>query len=147
MGELDGKNGARVAEVERLLASSSPVVVTDNIWGALWSKLIIIFALAKAGSVAKWTGYYWLAGLTVLVSFLTLLSFVKVQRYALQGEVKPELAGVREVPGWMCAAMIILAVVCFGAGVLCPFIQSDLFEPAREALMTGLTYSRLALGG
>ena len=116
-------------------------------FNGFWSKLIIIFALAQAGGVTGRTGYFWLAGLTVLVSFLTLLSFVKVQRYVLQGEVKPELAGVREVPGWMCAAMIILAVVCLGAGVLCPFIQGDLFEPAREALLTGLAYSRLALGG
>ena len=118
-------------------------------FNGFWSKLIIILALAKAGHQLNNTGYYWLAGMTVLVSFLTLLSFVKVQRYALQGELKPENAGVREVPGWMCTAMIVLAVVCVATGVFCPLIQADLFEPARDALMETLTYasSVLALGG
>ena len=109
-------------------------------FSGFWSKLIIIMALAKAG-------HLWLMGMTVLVSFLTLLSFVKVQRYVLHGEAKPENAGVREVPAWMCAAMIMLAVVCLGGGVLCPLIQGDLFEPARDALLGGLAYARMALGG
>jgi len=83
------------------------------------------------------------------VSFLTLLMFIKVQRQVLQGELKPANSGIREVPAWMCAAMILLAAVCVGAGVLCPLIQADLFEPARDVLMSGLTYARtvLALGG
>ena len=122
-------------------------------FNGFWSKLIIILALARAGAGAgagTGTGnvaYYWLAGLTVLVSFLTLVSFVKVQRYVLQGEVKPNLANVREVPGWMCAGMVMLAAVCLGAGILCPMIQESLFEPARDALMGGLVYAKLALGG
>jgi len=109
-------------------------------FNGFWSKLIIILALAKAG-------YFWLAGMTVVVSFLTLLSFVKVQRYVLEGEVKPELAKVREVPAWMCAAMILLATVCFLAGIAYPLIEGDLFDPAREALMNGLGYARMVLGG
>jgi len=109
-------------------------------FNGFWSKLIIILALAQAG-------YFWLAGMTVLVSFLTLLSFVKVQRYVLHGAEKSEHASVREVPAWMCAAMVMLAVVCFGAGVLCPVIQGDLIEPARNALLAGLEYGRMVLGG
>jgi len=116
-------------------------------FNGFWSKLIIILALAQAGRF--WAGYYWLAGFAVLVSFLTLLMFIKVQRQVLQGELKPANSGIREVPAWMCAAMILLAAVCVGAGVLCPLIQADLFEPARDVLMSGLTYARtvLALGG
>ncbi|MHA1180087.1 MAG: complex I subunit 5 family protein [Alphaproteobacteria bacterium] len=109
-------------------------------FNGFWSKLIIILALAQAG-------YYWLAGLTVLVSFLTLLSFVKVQRYVLQGELKPENANVREVPVWMCAAMIILATVCVGAGLLFPVIKGQLFAPAGEALRETLGYAQAVLGG
>jgi len=114
-------------------------------FNGFWSKLIIVLALAQAGRF--WSGYYWLAGMTVLVSFLTLLSFVKVQRYALQGESKPPAAGAREVPVSMCLAMVILAVVCVGAGILCPLIQGDLLEPARDALFTGLRYANMVLGG
>lgn len=109
-------------------------------FNGFWSKLIIILALAQAG-------YYWLAGLTVLVSFVTLLSFVKVQRYVLQGELKPENANVREVPVWMCAAMIILATVCIGAGLLFPVIKGQLFAPAAEALRGTLAYAQAVLGG
>jgi len=122
-------------------------------FNGFWSKLIIILALARAGAgnaaaeVPGNVAYYWLAGLTVLVSFLTLVSFVKVQRYALQGEANPEHANVREVPGWMCAGMVILAAVCLGAGILCPFIQGSLFEPARDVLISGLYYAQLAMGG
>ena len=109
-------------------------------FNGFWSKLIIILALAQAG-------HLWLAGMTVLVSFLTLLSFVKVQRYALHGELKPENETVREVPGWMCAAMILLAIVCVGAGVLCPLIQGGLLEPAGEALLEGWAYAGTVFGG
>jgi len=116
-------------------------------FNGFWSKLLIILALARAGSVTGIGGYYWLAGLTVLVSFLTLLSFVKVQRYVLQGEVQPENTTVREVPAWMCTAMVLLAGVCLGVGVLVPLIQGDLIEPARDALLQGLTYGRMVLGG
>jgi len=114
-------------------------------FNGFWSKLVIILALAQAGRF--WSGHYWLAGLTVLVSFLTLLSFVKVQRYVLQGESKPLAAVAREVPASMCLAMILLAAVCVGAGVLCPLIQGGLVEPAREALFTGLKYAGVVLGG
>ena len=115
-------------------------------FSGFWSKLIIIIALAKAGAVTGNNSYFWLAGMTVLVSLLTLVSFVKVQRYALQGEVKAENANVREVPGWMCSAMIVLAAVCLGAGVLYPVVQADLFQPAHDALMGGLDYARAVLG-
>lgn len=108
-------------------------------FNGFWSKLVIILALAKAGR-------YWLAGMTVLVSFLTLLSFVKVQRYALEGELKPENANAREAPAWMCAAMVALAAVCVGAGLLFPVFEADLFRPAQEALQGGLDYARAVLG-
>ena len=109
-------------------------------FNGFWSKLLIILALAKGG-------FIWLAGMTVAVSFLTLLSFAKAQRYVLEGEVKPELEGVREAPSWMCVAMVMLAAVCVGAGVLFPLIQGGLFQPAQDALMGGLSYARTALGG
>ncbi|MBE3070668.1 MAG: NADH/ubiquinone/plastoquinone (complex I), partial [Planctomycetes bacterium] len=56
-----------------------------------WSKLIIILALVLAG-------YYTLAAVTVAVSFLTLLSFAKVQRYVLGGEPSAAVATAHEVP-------------------------------------------------
>jgi len=109
-------------------------------FSGFWSKLIIIMAVYKAG-------FPFLAVMTVVVSFLTLLSFVKVQRYVLHGPVPAALERVREVPVGMCVAMILLAVVCVGAGLLCPLIQGELFEPARDVLVRGIGAVQVALLG
>jgi formate hydrogenlyase subunit 3/multisubunit Na+/H+ antiporter MnhD subunit len=81
------------------------------------------------------------------VSFLTLVSFVKVQKYSLFGALPDRLSGVREVSTVMCIAMIMLAVACIGLGVLSPFVLNGLVAPARDALMDGQSYIRLVLGG
>jgi 2-dehydropantoate 2-reductase len=41
IGELDGRVTPRVQWLADMLRSSVPVEVTDNIWGQLWSKLIV----------------------------------------------------------------------------------------------------------
>ena len=109
-------------------------------FNGFWSKLIIILALARAG-------HLFLASLTVAVSFVTLLYFVKVQRYVLHGELHPEHANVREVPVGMCTAMILLAIVCIGAGVLAPVLIPGLLDPARNALMDGVKTALVVFGG
>jgi len=110
-------------------------------FNGFWSKLIIIIAVVQAG-------HYVLGGMTVLVSFMTLVSFIKVQRYILQGDLPSALAGkTKEVPLLMCAAMILLAVVCFGAGIFCYLARGELLDPARDVLAGGLRYVHLVLGG
>ena len=90
-------------------------------FNGFWSKLIIIIAVIQAG-------HPWLAAMTVLVSFMTMLSFIKVQRYIVDGEDSPTVARAREVPATMCIAMIVLAVLCVAVGVLFPFLREALFE-------------------
>lgn len=109
-------------------------------FNGFWSKLIIVVALIKAG-------FPLLAAMTVLVSFLTLLSFVKVQRYALHGELPPGLAQVKEVPALMCAAMVALAVLCATVGLAAGVghFRAWLLEPARDVMITGLDYARAVL--
>jgi 2-dehydropantoate 2-reductase len=50
VGELDGRRTARIEEVHRLFcAFDADAILTDNIWGYLWSKLIygaLLFATA-----------------------------------------------------------------------------------------------------
>ncbi len=41
LGELDGARSARVEELATLLRASVDADVTDDIWGALWTKLIV----------------------------------------------------------------------------------------------------------
>jgi 2-dehydropantoate 2-reductase len=50
VGELDGRRSARIVAIHRLLrAFDADAILTDNIWGYLWSKLIygaLLFATA-----------------------------------------------------------------------------------------------------
>jgi multicomponent Na+:H+ antiporter subunit D len=94
-----------------------------------WSKLIIVLALVLAG-------YYTLAVVTVAVSFLTLLSFAKVQRYVLGGDPSEAVEGAREVPVGMCVASVLLAVLCFASSlIVLPAVRSRLLDPAGQAVL------------
>jgi len=109
-------------------------------FNGFWSKLIIIIAVVQAG-------HYALAAVTVAVSFLTLVSFVKVQRYVIQGELRSALSSIREVPVLMCCAMVLLAIICLTAGVAVPVLRDVLLEPARNVLLNGIEYAVVAMGG
>ena len=109
-------------------------------FNGFWSKLIIVIAVVQAG-------HWGLGALTALVSFATLLSFLKVQRYALQGPLPPALQSVREAPNSMVIALVILAAFCLGGGLLLPFYREVLLDPARDAILGGLAYGGMVLGG
>jgi multicomponent Na+:H+ antiporter subunit D len=100
-------------------------------FNGFWSKLVIVVALAMAG-------YWTLAVVTVLVSFMTLLSFAKVQRYVLEGEpAQPPVGRRRDAPATMALAMILLAVLCLGVGLAVPQFKKHLADPAVKALSAG----------
>jgi len=109
-------------------------------FNGFWSKLMIIMALALAGHPL-------LAAMTVLVSFMTLLSFIKVQRYILEGEPSERVTAAVGVPPSMRIAMILLALVCVGAGILFPFYGQKLIEMAGDVLIGGVKSIALARGG
>lgn len=97
-------------------------------FNGFWSKLIIIVAVFQAG-------HYGLGAMTVLVSFMTLLTFIKVQRYILDGDPSPCVAKAGEVPLGMCLGMILLAVICVAAGVLLPLYKDFVFDEAGAVLL------------
>ncbi len=99
-------------------------------FNGFFSKLIIIVAVALAGHAA-------LAGLAALVALVTLLIFVKVQRYALDGELGVMAAKAREAPVAMCAALLVLAAVCLLGGVAMVPLWRYVFSPAGDALLSG----------
>ena len=101
-------------------------------FNGFWSKLIIVIATAAAG-------YWLLAGIAVIVSFMTLLSFIKVQRYAIEGTAAPS---VREAPWPMTTALVGLAAACLLLGVLLPLHQDRLLRPATAVLTQGHEYAR-----
>jgi len=94
-----------------------------------WSKLVIVIALVLGG-------YYTLAAVTVAVSFMTLLSFAKVQRYILGGKPSPAAAHAREVPAGMCVASVALAVLCFASSlIILPSVRGGLLAPAIDKVI------------
>ena len=106
-------------------------------FNGFFSKLIIIIALALAGQPL-------LAALAVLVALMTLLSFVKVQRYALEGSPAGHARSAREAPALMGVAMVALAIVCILGGLAIGPLRTYLFDPAGEALLRGV--SSMTLG-
>ena len=147
-GSIEQQAGTRLLKEMGGLARRMPVTSFCCRIGALsiagvppfngfFSKLIIIIALA-------WAGYPVLAGLAVLVALMTLLSFIKVQRYALEGEVAGKSAAAHEAPASMCVAMLILAAICVTSGLAIIWLREYLFTPAGEAL---LKTASTAVGG
>jgi multicomponent Na+:H+ antiporter subunit D len=109
-------------------------------FNGFWSKLTIIVAVV-------WAGHYVLGSIAVLVAFMTLLTYIKVQRYVLHGELPTRLQDLREAPGLMCFAMVALAVLCCISGVLVGLFLSDqLLDPGMRALTRGAGYVRMVLG-
>jgi len=55
IGELDGTITARVKEIANILSKVEPAEVSDNIYGHLWSKLLINASMSGLGTVLGWT--------------------------------------------------------------------------------------------
>ena len=99
-------------------------------FNGFFSKLIIIISLALAEQ-------YVLCVIATAVAVGTLLMYIKVQRYALEGSPAPDRLGVREAPVAMTLAMLILVGVCLLAGLALVPLREYLFEPAGQILLNG----------
>ncbi|MCK4514281.1 MAG: hypothetical protein KAU31_03435, partial [Spirochaetaceae bacterium] len=101
-------------------------------FNGFWSKLLIVIAAFQAG-------FGWLAAITILVSFVTLISFLKVLRYAFLGTLPEALREIRESPVLMSVSLVLLSVLCIGLGLLMvPELRELILEPAAAALTAGL---------
>ncbi|KPJ58657.1 MAG: hypothetical protein AMS15_07915 [Planctomycetes bacterium DG_23] len=109
-------------------------------FNGFFSKLIIILAAVLAR-------YYISAAVTTIISFVTLLYYIKVQRYILDGDVPEALEGVKEVPVLMQLSLIILAVLCVALGLFVPLLRESIFQEAERAILSGLEYVQLVLAG
>ncbi len=99
-------------------------------FNGFFSKLIIIVAAIQAR-------YYFLALLAVIVSIITLASFMKFQRYAFYNKGFEKIARqIKEVPLSMAFSMVVLAVLCLALSLLViPGIRDALLQPAVDTLM------------
>ena len=110
-------------------------------FNGFWSKMILVIASVQAGFLS-------LAAVTVVVSLVTLISFLKIQRYVFLGELPENLRQTKENRGFMLVAMVFLASLCLlmGALVLAPGLKDSILEPAVKVLTDGLTYSDDIIG-
>jgi multicomponent Na+:H+ antiporter subunit D len=111
-----------------------------------WSKLIIVVATIQAAFM--YPGILALTAVTVLVSFVTLISFLKVLRYVFLGALPDMFKNIRESPFFMGVTLVSLALLCAGMGLLLiPGARGAILDPAVEALKQGLGYGNRVLTG
>jgi multicomponent Na+:H+ antiporter subunit D len=129
---------------EMPITSGTSLIASLSIAGippfcGFWSKLIIIIAAFQAQNT--------IGGIIcILVSMVTLASFLKVQKYAFTRKVEQAISGIKEVPFGMVFSMVILAVLCIVVGLLfMPFVEI-IIKPAANVLLEGLSYSNHILG-
>jgi multicomponent Na+:H+ antiporter subunit D len=104
-------------------------------FNGFFSKLIIIIAAVMGG-------FYFLAILAVIVSVITLASFLKFQRFAFFNKTENINPAIREVPFPMVFSMIVLSIVCVALSLLVfPGIREAILSPAIEILTNPVKYS------
>jgi multicomponent Na+:H+ antiporter subunit D len=115
-------------------------------FNGFWSKLVIVIATIMAALHNP--AFLVLTVIALVVSFVTLVSFLKVLRYTFLGMLKDTLKEVKESPFFMGLAMVILALFCIGMGtLLIPQLRQILLEPAVNALTNGLRYAESVVAG
>jgi multicomponent Na+:H+ antiporter subunit D len=124
--------------------TTTSMVATFSVAGippfnGFFSKLIIIIAAIAAGHPVY-------GGIAIIGSLLTLVYFMKVQRYGFHGEKIVEMENVKI--GWgMRTAMIILAVLCLATSVLViPGIRETTLDPVVNAIMDKTGYIARVMG-
>ncbi|MCX6693178.1 MAG: proton-conducting transporter membrane subunit [Methanomicrobiales archaeon] len=85
--------------------------------------------------------------IAMVVSILTLASFVKVFHSIFMGPQRPEFSEVKEAPRPMLIAMGILAFVVILFGLIPVQVVSTLISPAAHALIDRAGYIAAVLGG
>jgi multicomponent Na+:H+ antiporter subunit D len=110
-------------------------------FNGFFSKLIIIIAAIMAR-------FYLLAALAVIVSIITLASFLKFQRYAFYDKSeKDKIQKAKEVPYPMIFSMIVLSIICLLLSLLVlPVVRDAVLTPAIDILMDPLKYSSQIIG-
>jgi multicomponent Na+:H+ antiporter subunit D len=123
------------------ITSATSFVASMSISGippfnGFFSKLIIIIAAVMAG-------FYTLAALAVIVSIITLASFLKFQRYAFFNKSDNKInAGTVEVPFPMLFSMVVLSIICVLLSLLViPEIREAILSPAIHILTDPIKYS------
>ena len=140
-GAIEYRTGTRNLKEMGGLSSVMPVTYSTSLGASMaisgippfngfFSKLVIILA-AIAGE------FYLLACLAILVSIITLASFLKFQKFSFFNKSRDRGGKKRnEVPFYMCFSMVALALLCVALSLLIfPGVRELVIGPAVETLM------------
>jgi multicomponent Na+:H+ antiporter subunit D len=83
----------------------------------------------------------------MVVSILTLASFIKVFNSAFLGPKLPQFKEVKEVPPSMILAMAVLSCIIIFFGLFPDLIVKNLVHPAVMSLIEQFKYTSTVLGG
>jgi len=146
-GAIEYRMGTRDLKEMGGLAKAMPVTSATSFiasmsisgvppFNGFFSKLIIIIAAIMAK-------FYLLALLAVVVSIITLASFLKFQRYAFYNNPETDKnKNIREVPFPMGFSMVVLSIICVLLSLLViPEIRDAIITPAINILTDPLKYS------
>jgi multicomponent Na+:H+ antiporter subunit D len=149
-GAIEYVTGTRNLKMMGGLFKSLPITSTTSLGASLsisgippfngfFSKLIIIVAAVKGG-------FYLLAVLAVLVSIVTLASFMKFQRYAFFNK-RTFSRKIREVPFTMSLSMVVMVLFCLALSLLIfPGVREVMLTPAVDVLMETTNYATTITG-
>jgi multicomponent Na+:H+ antiporter subunit D len=109
-------------------------------FNGFFSKLIIIIAAIMGR-------FYLLAVLAVIVSIITLASFLKFQRYAFYNKTDVKRDKIKEVPFPMIFSMVVLSIFCLALSLLIiPEIREAVLTPAVNILTDPSKYTSIIIG-
>jgi multicomponent Na+:H+ antiporter subunit D len=99
-------------------------------------------------SAAIMAKFYLLAVLAVIVSIITLASFLKFQRYAFYNKnIDKTNKIIKEVPFPMVFSMVVLSLICVLLSLLViPDIRDAILTPAIDILADPVKYSSTIIG-
>lgn len=110
------------------------------------SKWLIYQATYEKAAESGNFGFAIVTVIEVVVSVMTLASFIKVSQSVFFGELPPELENVKEAPLSMRIPMWIMAVLCIITGVLPGQVYSLLIQPAVNAVLSPVKYINAMMG-
>ena len=110
------------------------------------SKWLIYHAAFQKAMDTNNIGYLFVTVIALIVSVMTLASFIKVSQSVFFGELPEEYREAEEAPVSMRIPMWIMALLCFAAGVIPQYVTKYLVSPAANAVLNIGKYINTMMG-
>lgn len=110
------------------------------------SKWLIYHSTFQKAMETNNIGYLFVTIVALIVSVMTLASFIKVSQSVFFGELPEEFKETKEAPLSMRIPMWIMAFLCFAAGVLPQYVTKYLVSPAANAVLNIGKYINTMMG-